>query len=165
MNNIVLIGFMGSGKSTTAKLLSIKLDLPFIDSDIYIENEERSNIKDIFKYKGEEYFRYLESIFIEYFSTKKGYIIATGGGMPIFNNVKKLGTCFYLQSDFDTIKQRILKEKETTKENMRPLFEDISKAKSLYNERIKIYENSCDYIIDSKQSTQAIVSKIITNIT
>ena len=55
----------------------------------------------------------------------------------------------------------ILKEKEATKENTRPLFDDISTAKDLYNERIKIYENSCDYIIDSRQDTQAIVDRII----
>lgn len=161
MDNIILIGFMGSGKSTIAKLLATALNMPFIDSDTYIAEKEKSSIKDIFTYKGEAYFRHLESLFIESFSTQKGYIIATGGGMPIFNNARGLGVCFYLQSDFDTITQRILKEKEATKENTRPLFDDISTAKALYNERIKIYENSCDYIIDSRQDTQAIVDRII----
>lgn len=161
MDNIILIGFMGSGKSATAKLLSIALNMPFIDSDTYIAEKEKSSIKDIFAYKGESYFRHLESLFIESFSTQKGHIIATGGGMPIFNDVRRLGVCFYLQSDFDTITQRILKEREATKENTRPLFDDISKARLLYNERIKIYENSCDYIIDSRQNTQAIVDTII----
>ncbi|WP_104718764.1 shikimate kinase [Helicobacter trogontum] len=161
MDNIVLIGFMGSGKSTTAKLLSMSLNIPFIDSDTYIAEQEKSSIKDIFAYKGEAYFRRLEALFIESFSTQKGYIIATGGGMPIFNSVKKLGICFYLQSDFNTIKQRILQENETTQENTRPLFNDIPKAFSLYNERVKIYENSCDYIIDSRGDTQVIVDTII----
>lgn len=157
MTNIVLIGFMGSGKSTIAKLLSDALKMPYIDSDIYISDKEKRSIADIFTYKGEKHFRSLEFLFIESFSTKSNHIIATGGGMPIFNDVKKLGLCIYLQSDFETIKSRILNEEQ----NIRPLFQDIDKALRLYYERTPIYQKVSDYIVDSTKDIQVVVDNII----
>ncbi len=161
MTNIVLIGFMGSGKSTIAQLLATALAIPCVDSDIYIMDKEQCSITDIFTYKGEAYFRHLESLFIESFATKQDYIIATGGGMPIFHDIKKLGKCFYLQSDFDTIAKRIKAEQERTTTNIRPLFQDKEQALKLYNERIHIYKQICDYVVDAAQNTQNIVANIL----
>lgn len=161
MTNIVLIGFMGSGKSTIAKLLATALMIPHIDSDIYIANNAQSSISDIFALKGEKHFRHLESLFIESFSTKKNHIIATGGGMPIFHDVKKLGLCFYLQSDFDTIAKRIEADNKLKGHNSRPLFQDKEKALKLYHERTNLYKNSSDYIIDATKDMQSVVTDII----
>ena len=161
MTNIVLIGFMGSGKSTIAKLLATALMIPHIDSDIYIANNAQSSISDIFALKGEKHFRHLESLFIESFSTKKNHIIATGGGMPIFHDVKKLGLCFYLQSDFDTIEKRIEADNKLKGHNSRPLFQDKEKALKLYHERTNLYKNSSDYIIDATKDMQSVVTDII----
>lgn len=162
MCNIVLIGFMGSGKSTIARILSQKLCMPHIDSDTYIEAQEQKKIKEIFAQKGEAYFRNLELQFIESFCKKNGYIIATGGGMPIFHDARKLGVCFYLQSDFDTICARIENEAQIKKEHVRPLFDDKEKALNLYNERAILYEKAANHIIDSMQEKEAIVANIIT---
>lgn len=161
MTNIVLIGFMGSGKSTIAKLLATTLTMPHVDSDIYIADNAQSSISDIFAAKGEKHFRYLESLFIESFSTKKNHIIATGGGMPIFHDVKKLGLCFYLQSDFETIAKRIEADNKLKGCNARPLFRDKEKALKLYHERTNLYKQSSNHIINATQNMQEVVKDII----
>lgn len=161
MINIVLIGFMGSGKSTIAKLLATELAIPYIDSDIYIANNAKSNIADIFALKGEKHFRDLESLFIETFSTKTNHIIATGGGMPIFHDVKKLGLCFYLQSDFDTIAKRIEEDNKHKGHIIRPLFQDKEKALKLYHERTNLYKQSSDYTINAVQDRLGVVRDIV----
>ncbi len=160
MENIVLIGFMGSGKSTIAKELSNELKIPYIDSDIYIEEQEKMSIKDIFKIKGEKYFRALELKFIESFYNIKNHIIATGGGMPIFNDINKLGICIYLNAEFNTIKNRIGKSNANNKCN-RPLFDDISKAKLLYNQRVLIYEQKSNYCVNANHDKYTITKKIM----
>ena len=155
--NIVLIGFMGSGKSTIASLLAAALGREMIDSDSYIESREGMSIDSIFKERGEGYFRALEREFIESFSHHKGLIISTGGGMPIHNDTKNLGIRFYLKSDFETINKRIL----AISANKRPLFSDIQKAKKLYNERLKIYEKESDHTIDATQKEDMVVKEIL----
>lgn len=79
--NIVLIGFMGSGKSITGKLLAYKLGFNFIDTDTAIEREYNRKIKDIFQTEGEEKFRELETATIKKLSQKSHQVISTGGGV------------------------------------------------------------------------------------
>ncbi|MBR6729417.1 MAG: shikimate kinase, partial [Clostridia bacterium] len=80
MKNIVLIGLMGSGKSTIGKKLSRRLHLPFIDMDDFIENKEGKTIRQIFAEKGEAYFRNAETQAAKELGARGGHIIATGGG-------------------------------------------------------------------------------------
>ncbi|MFR7510805.1 MAG: shikimate kinase [Muribaculaceae bacterium] len=79
--NIVLIGFMGSGKTSVGKRLSLVLKREFIDTDDFIEKREGMTINEIFKEKGEEEFRKIERELYKRFSTPKKKIIATGGGV------------------------------------------------------------------------------------
>ncbi len=82
---IVLIGYMGSGKSTIGKALSEKLNLPFMDLDLEIEKLEKKTIADIFAQNGEIYFRKLENrILKETLSNPGELILATGGGTPCY---------------------------------------------------------------------------------
>lgn len=157
VKNIVLIGFMGSGKSTIARLLADKLDKATIDSDDYISKNANLSIREIFNIHGEKYFRKLEKDFIDKFSKEKDFIIATGGGMPIFNDISTLGNRFYLKADFDRILQRIQKQNDSK----RPLFDNIDRAYNLYTERLTIYEKHCDYIIDSNTTEEIIVESIL----
>ena len=60
-SNLILIGFMGSGKSTVGKILAEKLEMKFLDTDLEIEKEQGRSVQDIFSEKGEEYFRKLEN--------------------------------------------------------------------------------------------------------
>lgn len=103
MSNIVLIGFMGSGKTTVGRALSKMLDKKVIDMDDEIELEEGRRIKDIFASDGEEHFRDLETAFLERMKGKKNKILSTGGGVVMREgNIKLLrhiGTTIFLQAD------------------------------------------------------------------
>jgi shikimate kinase len=86
-NKIFLLGFMGSGKSTLGKKLANKLNVPFFDLDKIIEEQIGISIAEIFKTKGEEYFRTLETQVLKQLIYKQAkFVIATGGGAPCFNN-------------------------------------------------------------------------------
>lgn len=155
--NIVLIGFMGSGKSSIAKRLAQELQKEWIDSDSHIQNSQNCDIPSIFREHGEAYFRTLESKFIESFAAKSGYIISTGGGLPIFNDTKKLGIRFYLKSDFHILASRI----QNDSKNIRPLFSDLNHAHTLYKERAKIYELQSDEIINANNDLDSVTKEIL----
>ena len=80
---IYLIGYMGSGKSTTTKLLANKLHLPFYDIDKEIEKKEKISVSEIFKRDGELHFRSMETEILKKIIKKS--IISCGGGLPIHN--------------------------------------------------------------------------------
>jgi shikimate kinase len=112
--NIVIIGFMGTGKSTVAKLLAQELKLPYVETDLCIEAKEQTSISDIFQTKGEAYFREVETAVIREVSQRKGVIISTGGGAVLkqenINFFKKIGTLFCLTANADEIYQRLAKD-------------------------------------------------------
>lgn len=80
-SNIVLIGFMGSGKSITGKLLAYRLGYNFVDTDVAIEQEYKTKIKDIFDKEGEAVFRERETATIQKLAQKNHQVISTGGGV------------------------------------------------------------------------------------
>ena len=87
--NLVLTGMMGVGKSTVAKRLSKKLNLKFVDIDKIIEEKEKLRIKDIFKNKGENYFRKIEKTITLDILKKRNLVIALGGGAFINKSIRK----------------------------------------------------------------------------
>ncbi|AWI33395.1 shikimate kinase [Helicobacter apodemus] len=156
--NLVLIGFMGSGKSSVAKSLYQKTKKLILDSDKIITNNENLSIPEIFSSKGEDYFRKCEKDFC-YFVSKniQNCIIATGGGMPLFCDVKIMGKVFFLHLDFDNILSRLSK-KEIQK---RPLFENKNQALELYLKRLETYKSNADIIINANQSLEKISQDIL----
>ncbi len=104
---------MGSGKSYTGKYLSAMLDIPFVDMDAEIEEAQSKSISDIFEELGEPYFRNLERKYLEDLDLSKTMIIATGGGVPCFGDniqlMNRLGTTIFIDSDKDTIVERLMK--------------------------------------------------------
>jgi len=156
--NLVLIGFMGSGKSSVAKSLYQKTKKLILDSDKIIANNENLSIPEIFSSKGEDYFRKCEKDFC-YFVSKniQNCIIATGGGMPLFCDVKIMGKVFFLHLDFDNILSRLSK-KEIQK---RPLFENKNQALELYLKRLETYKSNADIIINANQSLEKISQDIL----
>lgn len=163
MSNIVLIGFMGSGKSTIARELAKKLDMKVIDMDYEIEREEGRSISDIFEEDGETYFRDLETDFLERMKGKKHKILSSGGGVILREkNVKLLhhiGTVVFLQADVQHIYNNVKNSKH------RPLLEvaDVQgEIKKRLDEREPYYLKAADVIIQtSGKSVEEIVRETI----
>ncbi len=105
---------MGTGKSRLGKQLAEALNLPFMDSDAQIEQKEGKNITEIFRTKGEAYFREKEVEFVRELAEKDAFVCATGGGLPCFHNLmqelNKIGTTIYLKNTTETLVKRLLKE-------------------------------------------------------
>ncbi|MDP8230683.1 MAG: shikimate kinase [Candidatus Gorgyraea atricola] len=110
MKNVVLVGFMGTGKTVVAKRLAEKLKREFLELDAIIEKREGMSIKDIFEKKGEPYFRELEKEVVKASSQKQDLVISAGGGAIIdeenFNTLKPNSIIICLQASPDTIMQR-----------------------------------------------------------
>ena len=159
--NIVLLGMMGSGKSTIGYLLSKKLDLKFKDVDKIIENETEHKISWIFESKGENYFRELEEkITVQLLKSNKN-IISLGGGAFINENVRKQvlskSLSFWLYWNNSTIIKRIFKSKK------RPIAFKASsfEINKLITDRSKIYSLANYKINCEKLSKNMIIKKII----
>jgi len=153
-NNIILTGFMGSGKSTIGRILAKEIESYFLDTDVLIETFENKKISKIFETLGEEEFRKMEKRCFEWIKKDvKNTVISVGGGFPVFiPEIKEAGVVIYLKVDFEEILKR-MNEKELKK---RPLFQDISKAKELYEKRDKIYSNLADYIIENRDLNETL---------
>ena len=159
--NIVLCGFMGSGKSTIGKRLSRQLHMPFYDSDAFVEEKVGKSISDIFAQEGEEVFRKLETACIKELSQMQGVIIATGGGVVMRpENVaylKQNGIIVYLNPSLRRLIRNLLTD------HSRPLLEGgnkIQKIKTLRAKRHKTYQKVCDVEIKKdklRESTEAIL--------
>lgn len=112
---IILIGYMGSGKTTLGKKLARELKIPFIDSDEEIERMAGKTIPLIFAEDGEAAFRKLELDFISTLAAKTSFVLSTGGGMPCFNDVmellKKNGTTIYLKNSSEELAKRLIRAK------------------------------------------------------
>jgi shikimate dehydrogenase len=153
-DNIVLIGFMGSGKTTVGKELAKRLHMDFLDTDSYIEEEAGKTITEIFKEDGEEAFRKLETEVLEHLrDTVNHTVFSTGGGMPLrvenARLLKEIGTVYYLMADSYTIYDRV---KDNTD---RPLLQGenpYEKICSLMKQRKPLYESAADVVVDTNSN-------------
>ena len=159
--NIVLIGMMGSGKSSIGKILSKKLNLTFIDIDKKIEENEDSKISEIFTKYGEKYFRKIEEKISLKFLSLENSIISLGGGGFINASIRKIceKNCisFWLDWKNETIINRIYKSKK------RPLAMRLTKGQinNLIKERSKFYILSDHKINCDKLDKVEIINKIL----
>lgn len=159
-DNIILIGFMGSGKSTTGIGLSYRLKRTLIDTDKMIEKREKRTISEIFALQGEEYFREKETELLrELKNERAGRIFSAGGGMPLKEEnrrlLRELGTVVYLKVSAETVYERL--KGDTT----RPLLQGDDPQKKigmLLEEREERYRNAADIVIaaDGKKTTQVV---------
>ena len=151
INNIYLVGLMGSGKTTVGKLASKKLDKFFIDSDHVIEERTGVRVPLIFEYEGEEGFRKRDTKALEDLVKKKDIILATGGGIILEMKNQKLlvenGLVIYLNADYDLLASRLKNDRT------RPLLQGVdinTKLKDLLEVRDPIYKSIADYVINTK---------------
>ena len=158
--NIVLLGMMGSGKSSIGYLLSKSLNFKFIDIDKKIENVTNLNINDIFEKKGEKFFRDVEEKITLKFLKNKKQIISLGGGGFINKNIRKEvltnNLSFWLNWRSSTIIKRILKSKK------RPIAfkSNENDLRKLINERTKIYSKA-NFRINCETLTKSMIVKQI----
>ena len=168
MKNIVLVGFMGSGKTTVGKALEEKTNMSFVDTDELIETYEGSKIRNIFENKGEAYFRRLENETLKnLLSCTDHKIISTGGGIVTNQDnvtlLKQLGKVFYLRIKPETVVARLEGDKT------RPLLmgeDKLIKVEGLMDSRKELYEIAADKTINADcLSVNEIVGRILEDFT
>lgn len=167
---IVLIGYMGSGKSAVGKKLAAVLEVPFKDLDAEIENQECISIPKIFSKKGEIYFRKIENELLKkILSQPESFVLATGGGTPCYadsmsfiTNQKDV-TSIYLKSPLEILVNRLFAEKEH-----RPLIAHLKTEADLNEfirkhlfERAFYYNQSAMIVENGKEGVDETVEKII----
>jgi len=163
--NIIITGFMGTGKSVVAKELARKLKMEFIDMDRIVEEHHGMSISDIFARYGERYFRAQENKLVKELFQKENMVIATGGGTLLFSDNARIlsqrGQIICLYADSQTIYNRVKRK------NNRPLLKGenvLSEINRLLEKRKKIYDNIKWKIDTTNLTTREVVDKIINHL-
>jgi len=160
--NIVLIGFMGCGKTTIGRKLAVRLGYRFIDTDYQIEKEQNTRVKELFSKFGEPYFRELETDLLERLTRVNNTIVATGGGILTTTGnieiIQRIGKSIYLKACVEDIFERI------SRNDKRPMLQTdnpLQTVISLMDKRQGYYEQA-DYTINTGSLRMGnIVSQII----
>ena len=153
-DNYVLIGFMGSGKTTFGKALAAHCGMDFLDTDEYIEQQAGKTIAQIFAEDGEEAFRQIETdTLIQLRDSLHNTVVATGGGMPLRKEnarlLKEIGTVNYLTATSKEIYDRV---KDDTKRPLLQTNNPYEKICQMMKERKPKYEAACDKVIDTNSN-------------
>ncbi|MBN2097070.1 MAG: shikimate kinase [Candidatus Omnitrophica bacterium] len=163
--NIVLVGFMGTGKTAVAKLLAKSLNMKYICTDEVIEDKERRSINEIFKKSGEVYFRRAEKEVIKKVAELDKFVIDCGGGVILdeenVQNLKTNGKIICLQAAAEVILERTKRNRE------RPLLntkDPLAKIKELLEFRAPFYARA-DFFVDTNNLTvEQVVEEIKTKL-
>jgi shikimate kinase len=159
--NIVLVGFMGTGKSTVGRLLAERLDRPFIDMDTVIEEREGCDIPTLFAREGEPYFRRCERALAAELGGRESLIIACGGGIVLDPaNLAALGSnglVVCLTADEETILRRVAAEEH------RPLLhgDKAERIRALLQQRTALYAAIPWRIDTARHTPEAVVDRIL----
>ncbi len=164
--NVVLIGFMGSGKSSVGRIIAKKLGKRFIDMDDVIEDKASMSINDIFAKFGEEHFRDIESEVALMLAEDNNLVISCGGGVILreknMRALKKNGMVFYLKASPESIYRRVKDD------NSRPLLkvkDPLAQIKQLLSVRELLYNQWADIVIDTdSKSLEEVAEEIMKQI-
>ncbi len=150
--NIILVGFMGTGKSTIGRSLSQTLSYPVIDTDQLIEKQQGRSIPKIFEEEGEEAFRDMETALLKSLQDQSGHIISTGGGIIVREEnralLRKMGYVVWLVASPEEIHNR------TSRNSNRPLLNNEDPAgtiRKLLELRIPLYKKCAHLAIETNQ--------------
>jgi shikimate kinase len=160
--SIVLIGFMGTGKSSVGKILERQTDLGRVDTDEMISSKFRMPIQEIFSKYGEEKFREVETEALKSLARKQSAIIVTGGGIVTkaqnVDLLRELGTVVWLDGDYETLRARIDRLGD------RPLLQTPDPPASLselLEARNPLYRNAADVRVDISHKTSEEIAELI----
>jgi shikimate kinase len=165
---IILLGYMGVGKTSLSKKLSKKTGIPCFDLDEIIEKSENSSVASIFKDRGEVYFRKIEhQLFKDFIENKENFILSLGGGTPCYaNNHLFLQNedviSIYLKASIQNLTERLKNKREK-----RPLIKDLTEddlqeyiAKHLFDRNYYYQKSKLSVVVDGK-SKKEIVKEIL----
>lgn len=159
--NIVLTGFMATGKTAVGKLLAEELNMQFVGTDELIEAESKMKISDIFDKKGEPYFRDLETSIIKKVSTQDNCVIAVGGGAVLrsenMNALEQNGKIVCLTAEPETIYNRI---KGDITRPLLKVADPLARIKELLKLRESYYQR-CHHSVDTSLRTEKKVANEI----
>lgn len=150
MGNVILIGFMGCGKSSVAVKLSYRMKQSMTDTDKLIEKKQGKTITEIFAQDGEEAFRDMETEALKSLKeTAKNQIISVGGGLPVKEEnralMKEIGKVVYLRAKPETLYERV---KDDTNRPLLQCDDPLQKIRTLLEERKDAYEAAADLVVD-----------------
>ncbi len=159
-NNIILIGYMGCGKTSLGKKLSYKERIALLDTDKMIEQKQGMTVSEIFDEKGEGAFRMMETECLkEIMGYSEKYVISVGGGLPVKEEnrelLKELGSVVYLRAKPDTIYERLKND------TSRPLLrgdDPKGKIESMIKQRDPVYEMAADCIVDVDEKGYEVIT-------
>ena len=159
--NIVLIGFMGAGKSMCGRVLARRSGRCFVETDDMIVARDGRAIPEIFRQDGEERFRQLEGAVLDDLTLKSGNVIATGGGLPCregrMESLKSLGTVVWLDGDFRELHER------ASRTGDRPMLTGRTPAEieALYRQRTSFYRQAHLTIDTTGLAVDEVVSRVL----
>ncbi len=159
--NVILVGFMGAGKSTVGRMLARRLGRCFVETDAMITAREGRSIPEIFADRGELYFRQLEAEVLEALTDKRGHVVATGGGFPcepgVMDRLLQLGTVVWLAADFDAAYAR------ANRVGGRPMLagRSVEDATALYRTRQEFYRRAHLALDTTRMTVDAVVGRIV----
>jgi shikimate kinase len=159
-DNVLLVGFMGAGKSVCGRLLARRLGRCFIETDDIIVSREGRSIPEIFRERGEEAFRRLEAETLEALRLKSGDVVATGGGLPCregrMEALRALGTVVWLRGDLPALLER------AGRVGGRPMLErSPAEVEALYRAREPYYARAHITIDTAGLGVDQVVSRVL----
>jgi len=163
--NIYLIGPRACGKTTLGQALAHRLDLPFVDTDIYIQDKMGQNISGIVAKKGWDYFRDIEERSFKEISNHGPQVVSTGGGIvlrPANREILKSSRyVFYLHGQVELLAQRLRNDNDS---NMRPALTDLSleqEIQEVLREREPLYRQCAKLVLDASLSISELVETCV----
>jgi shikimate kinase len=166
-SNVFFVGLRGSGKTTLANQVAKTLDVPFVDTDQLVEEKAGKNIREIVEEEGWEGFRKRESAVLEKICSKRGQIVATGGGIVLSpanrDLIQQNGTSFYLMGNPPLLARRI--EQDSGSTTQRPPFGDNplqDEMSELLWEREPLYMMVAAHTLQAERSIEELTEDVLT---
>src|SRR5262245_14984383 len=159
-DNVLIVGFMGAGKSVCGRLLARRLGRCFVETDDMIVSRDGRSIPEIFRQSGEETFRRLEGEVLEALALKSGDVIATGGGLPCRDDrmeaLRALGTVVWLRGDLPELLGR------ARRIGGRPMLErSLEDIETLYRAREPYYARAHRTVGTAGQGVDQVVARVL----